>query len=521
MIEMVFVVQWHLGFVIVFINLHCFILVYEVIFMARKLNIYFSDFFDIDPILIKNYGAFNISLIKDLPLFVDPFLLFNSKKDNYQSLHRDTINYVKFLKNESRKKLPEGLIKSWFHFPEVKQNWLGYSEIGNGGRGLGGKFASSLKLNLTSVFSNFGEEVETASHLEKLALIKNGVGKDQISDFVCNFILGFLAKYTEDFAVKYIDKKKCDVFMVGKAEFNWKTKTWEGRQFTLPRYGNDFVLLTPVDLLTKDEAWINHKDFVEDFSSVIGAVSNEQLRCSVDQYFASIIPDDPTKKDYEIAIEKVVEKYPQVLDAYIAIKERNRGEATLVSEEKISLAMKMFVGKLVEFTELLDKNTDFYKQSGKSREEALERVNFLKHVIEAQDGYRLFYIKGRAIKREQDLQTMFKLTWFASVCDMNAEVNNGRGPADFLVSKGSADKVVVEFKLASNSHIERNLINQAEIYSDASRANHPPIKVILYFTDLEFGKIDRLLVKHGLKGKAEIVLIDATPKDSGSKVGLD
>jgi hypothetical protein len=42
-------------------------------------KLYFSDFFDIDCDLLEKYGVVDISLINDLPLFIDPFLLFNSK----------------------------------------------------------------------------------------------------------------------------------------------------------------------------------------------------------------------------------------------------------------------------------------------------------------------------------------------------------------------------------------------------------------------------------------------------------
>jgi hypothetical protein len=113
---------------------------------------------------------------------------------------------------------------------------------------------------------------------------------------------------------------------------------------------------------------------------------------------------------------------------------------------------------------------------------------------------------------------MFKLTWFASTYDANAEVNNGRGPADFMISYGSADKTAIELKLASNKKLEDNLQKQAEIYSDAARATHPPIKAIMYFTSAELAKVQRLLTKHSLSGKKEIVLIDATPdKPSASK----
>ena len=42
-------------------------------------KIYFSDYFEIDPALVEEHGAFNVSLESDLPLFIDPFLLFNSE----------------------------------------------------------------------------------------------------------------------------------------------------------------------------------------------------------------------------------------------------------------------------------------------------------------------------------------------------------------------------------------------------------------------------------------------------------
>jgi len=41
----------------------------------RPMKLYFSDFFEVSPEVIEKYGAFNPSLINDLPLFIDPFLL--------------------------------------------------------------------------------------------------------------------------------------------------------------------------------------------------------------------------------------------------------------------------------------------------------------------------------------------------------------------------------------------------------------------------------------------------------------
>ena len=49
---------------------------------------YFSEKFGVDRKYIENYGAIDISLVCDLPLFIDPMLIFNSKKQEYQNLHK-------------------------------------------------------------------------------------------------------------------------------------------------------------------------------------------------------------------------------------------------------------------------------------------------------------------------------------------------------------------------------------------------------------------------------------------------
>lgn len=485
----------------------------------KKLRIYFSGFFNVSPESVQQYGAFDISLINDLPLFVDPFLLFNSENEKYRLLHEEMIKYMIFLKGRSTVDIPNGLIKAWYHFPEVRQNWMGFSRSGNKGRGLGGDFATALRKNFVKTFKSFGEERTTHTHLGKLTLIKDGVGKDQISDFTCNLIKGFLAEYTEAFALANIPREKLGRFQVDKVSFDYRTETWRAKQFTLPKLDDDYVLLTPVDILTKDDAWISHNGFIEDFSHVMACVGNEPLRHQIGNYLAKNLPFEPTKSEREKAIEIVVSKYPELMDIYIKLREDASGQATQTSAEKISAAQELFVANLTKLISLLEERTDFFATSTSSHAEGLKRVHFLKHVIEKQDGYRLFYVKGRPISRESDLQIMFKLTWFASDFSADAEVNNGRGPADFVVSYGSKSKTVIEFKLAKNSQLEKNLLNQAEIYGDASRATTPPIKAILYFSDKERDKVRALLVKHHLNKSADVVLIDASHKESASKSG--
>lgn len=60
-----------------------------------NLRVYFSDFFKVEEDIIESYGAINISLINDLPLFIDPFLLFNNEKEQYQEIHKEIMAHCK------------------------------------------------------------------------------------------------------------------------------------------------------------------------------------------------------------------------------------------------------------------------------------------------------------------------------------------------------------------------------------------------------------------------------------------
>ncbi|MEK7508941.1 MAG: hypothetical protein AAB568_03765, partial [Patescibacteria group bacterium] len=161
----------------------------------------------------------------------------------------------------------------------------------------------------------------------------------------------------------------------------------------------------------------------------------------------------PLKRDISDAVGAVIRKYPQFLDHYIKYKEDHGEQAKSVSEERVQAVYNLFVTELSSFIARLSEITEFYKNTGDTLSESYERVLFLKNVIENKDGYRLFYVKGQPIKREVDVQIMFRLTWYATPDDVTREANEGRGPVDFKVSRGAFDKTLIEFKLASNTKL--------------------------------------------------------------------
>lgn len=181
-------------------------------------------------------------------------------------------------------------------------------------------------------------------------------------------------------------------------------------------------------------AWINR-----------GAMPDEQLRGQINDYFLRRLSEDATEREFREAAAATVEQFPRVLDYYTAEKEATGDEAHAVSNAKVRETEIRFIEQIRALVNDHLSGTAFY-ELGDSFDAALRRVLFLKDVIENKDGYRLFYLKGNPLKREADLQIMYRLTWYATSYSVDREVNNGRGPVDYKVSRGSADGTLVEIQ---------------------------------------------------------------------------
>jgi len=153
-------------------------------------------------------------------------------------------------------------------------------------------------------------------------------------------------------------------------------------------------------------------------------------------------------------------------------------------------------------------------------EESKKRIKFFKHIIEDCDGYKNLYQNGERISTEKDLQRLFKFVWHNTKFKVNFEANNGRGPADAIVSFGAKNQCIIEFKLASNSKL-KNVFEQTEVYKKANQADDSII-VIFYFSEEELQKVNRIINEKGHVNRIDddIILIDCREdnKQSGSKV---
>ncbi len=94
--------------------------------------------------IIEEYGAVNISLINDLPLFIDPFY-YLIVKIQILKIHKEMINYLLFYNSSQMAcEIDFRNEKCLVFFSEIKQTWLGFSLSGNSGCGMGNDFANNL-----------------------------------------------------------------------------------------------------------------------------------------------------------------------------------------------------------------------------------------------------------------------------------------------------------------------------------------------------------------------------------------
>lgn len=65
------------------------------------MELYLSQYLGVAPDVLAEYGVFDVSVASDLPLFIDPFLIFHSDKPEYQALHQGILKYLRFLRHKA------------------------------------------------------------------------------------------------------------------------------------------------------------------------------------------------------------------------------------------------------------------------------------------------------------------------------------------------------------------------------------------------------------------------------------
>lgn len=493
--------------------------------MEEDRIMFFTEKFQVDSDILKKYGAVDISLVCDVPLFIDPMLIFNSEKDIYRELHNSIIRYFHFLYTKATQGLTSKEIDAWFNFSEVPNNWLGYSLFGNKGLALGKKYANFLYENIAFAINT--HDISKSAHIEKVMLLYEGSGKDKISDLTVNLIKGFLCEYTEEFSLKYIKREFLDTFPVDKVYFNYETESFISKEFVLPYIYNEdgkkeYILLTPYDILREDEPAINKKDFLDSYDRIRNTIENDTLRAYMNNYIGLAvrryeenqqrnkkpIKEKSIKKIEKQAFQEVVKEYPELYDYYIKLREADTDEIRLQCYEEVNAQLEKLLVASKNIISLFYNANYHRNEELTAREEAKQRLKFFKHIIEDCDGYKNLYVKGIQIAKENDLQRLFRFVWYGTNYKIDAEANNGRGQTDFIVSMGQNNQNIIEFKLASNSSLS-HVFTQVQIY-EAANCTEGSLIVIFYFSEAEYLTSKQIVKEAGYEDMIDesIFLID-------------
>lgn len=454
---------------------------------------FFSDFFNVNKGVMKKYDAFDISLISDTPAFIDPFLLYSSKKEAYKIVHENMIEYIKFLcKKANDAKTDSNVLEKYYYFKEPKQNWLGYVAYGNSGYGLKNKFAEELCINASNYIENFGNEtITSSSHMEKLCLFNEGHGLDNVSDFTTCLIMPFLLEYTEKFSKKYLDDKYCQKRLIKRAYFDFDKEEWQEREYYLPIFNDDYILLVPEDILVKGENFISRKNFIEDLRYSRISIDDITFRDHINEYIAEIINGEFTAQQLNDRINSLIRKYPQIIDYYIKSKENNSNEAIENNEKLIREFDIIFNRNCNALINLLRIKTDFYNLKDIDKTSViLKRISHLKDAIENLGGNQYLYINNKGIDTKL-LEIVFNRIWFAG----KPKDNNKRYV-----------EYTLEFKTVFNSPVGNVLTNR---YVNNNKKNKVRMLCYIYFNDREHEIVTQNINKYGLSKNENLIIINA------------
>lgn len=161
-------------------------------FMGAIIRPRLNDYHGI--LLLQDKVDYAIPFIdEDIPLYVDPFLLWKSPSQMDNGIHAsiiDSFNHIGYLANKGNK---NEAIQQLILASECDAVGLGSSK-NRKGRRIGELTANEI----ISLFEKITQLKTTGfSHIEEIQLLVDKVAKDRISDIACNYMSSFLIDYTQ------------------------------------------------------------------------------------------------------------------------------------------------------------------------------------------------------------------------------------------------------------------------------------------------------------------------------------
>jgi hypothetical protein len=198
-------------------------------------------------------------LDEDIPLFVDPFLLWKSRSMQDNSLHTLLLNSFNYLGKLTLEGREEEAVTALVRSSECREVGLGMSKSRRGVR-----ISPETAGDVILLFKNIPQvRMAGFAHVEEIQLLVDNISRDRISDFACSFLKSFLIDYTIAQAIKHeIPRQKVTVLDV----YDFQRRSFYDEEVSVPYNPetSDPILLVPKHWL-RHLPWINFEDYARDF----------------------------------------------------------------------------------------------------------------------------------------------------------------------------------------------------------------------------------------------------------------
>ena len=197
-------------------------------------------------------------LDEDIPLYVDPFLLWKIPSQQDNALHTSILNSFNQLGHIYVNGNENSAINILIELTECNEAGLGTSKTRHGKK-IGEKTAVEI-LNLFKLIPQLNKQ--GFQHFEEIQLFIDNVSKDRISDISCSLIKSFLIDYTIDQCFKIgIPITKCNLPL-----YDYKTQQIKNEETHLPLNpitGQPLILIPKRWL--RYVPWICYEDYFESY----------------------------------------------------------------------------------------------------------------------------------------------------------------------------------------------------------------------------------------------------------------
>ncbi|WP_210202854.1 hypothetical protein [Rhizobium sp. L18] len=235
---------------------------------------------------------------EDIPLYVDPFMLWRSPSQQDQALHTSLVNAFNHLGYLASKGEEDQAVRTLIAASECDEVGLGSSATRKGKR-----IGESKAREIVELFKRIPYYAQRGfRHFEEIQFFVDGISKDRISDISCSFLKSFLIDFTMQQCDKTgIPREPVDVENV----YDYRKNAFETqRGLVLPVHPGDGR-----PLLFVPKRWLRFVPWQ-----------------NCDEYFAGYCPQDEiSHKPEEITRVDVLDynrDHYGVIDAYIQHKER-------------------------------------------------------------------------------------------------------------------------------------------------------------------------------------------------------